>query len=323
MNITHKRCLAERARNIPLYLHAYAFHLNMRYERILPGDLLDLARQHHLQGVKIHVEDGESQSLRMMSDRQLLDFRKKAADYALDIHIETSASDKETLDEAIRLALATGASSVRFYPRYEGYLKDVMEKISKDIKYLSQFDDCGLSFTIEQHEDLKGEELVSLVEHSGMKNLSILFDFGNMINANEKPLDALKVMAPYITQVHVKDAKIIKDGSGWAHEACRSGHGDLPMEEMLRVLLLLGEDRPQVIAFGLEEEVDYFAPAFRFDDEGENPWIPWRSASFTPLPGKDKVDQRLALESEHAIEQINYIRNICASFINEELSCYK
>lgn len=33
----NKELLAERARNIPLYLHAYAFHLNMRYERVLPG----------------------------------------------------------------------------------------------------------------------------------------------------------------------------------------------------------------------------------------------------------------------------------------------
>ena len=41
----NKELLAERARNIPLYLHAYAFHLNMRYERVLPGDLLDIAYQ--------------------------------------------------------------------------------------------------------------------------------------------------------------------------------------------------------------------------------------------------------------------------------------
>ncbi|MDA8477756.1 sugar phosphate isomerase/epimerase [Citrobacter sp. Awk 4] len=317
MKTTERVCLAERASNIPLYLHAYAFHLNMRYERILPGDLLDIAHQHQLQGVKIHVEDGETQALQMLSDHQLFDFRKKAEDYGLDVNIETSASDKKTLDDAIRIAHATGASSVRFYPRYEGHLQDVMEKIALDIQYLSQFDDCGLTFTIEQHEDLKGEELVSLVKQSGMKNLSILFDFGNMINANEKPLDALKVMAPYITQVHVKDAKIIQDGAGWAHEACRSGHGDLPMEEMLKALLLLGEDKPQVISFGLEEEVDYFAPAFRFDDEGDNPWIPWRTASYTPLPDADKVDERLALEAEHAIEQIHYVRNICNKFINE------
>ena len=29
-----------RVDNLPLYLHAYAYHLNMRLERILPNDLL-------------------------------------------------------------------------------------------------------------------------------------------------------------------------------------------------------------------------------------------------------------------------------------------
>lgn len=316
MENSEKKRLAERAINIPLYLHAYAFHLNMRYERILPGDLLDIAHQQKLLGVKIHVEDGETQSLQNINDQQLQNFKEKAQGYKLDIHIETSASDKATLDDAIRIARATGATSVRFYPRYEGYLNEVLDKIAGDIAYLSQFDDCGLSFTIEQHEDLQSHELVTLVKNSGMKNLSILFDFGNMINANEQPLAALEVMSPLITQVHIKDARCLKEGKGWGHEACRTGQGDLPIEEMLKRLLLLGEDSPQVTSFGLEEEVEYYAPAFRFDDEGNNPWIPWRNASYTPLPDSALVDARLAEEKEHALSQIHFIRNLCDKFIN-------
>lgn len=49
---------------MPLYLHAYAFHLNMRKERILPDDLLEIAKKHHLTGAKIHVEDGETKALK-------------------------------------------------------------------------------------------------------------------------------------------------------------------------------------------------------------------------------------------------------------------
>lgn len=78
MGKCNQELLAERARNIPLYLHAYAFHLNMRYERVLPGDLLDIAHQQKLKGVKIHVEDGESQSLQKLNDQQLHDFKEKA-----------------------------------------------------------------------------------------------------------------------------------------------------------------------------------------------------------------------------------------------------
>ena len=84
MGKCNQELLAERARNIPLYLHAYAFHLNMRYERVLPGDLLDIAHQQQLKGVKIHVEDGESQSLQKLNDRQLHDFTDKAKKYNLE-----------------------------------------------------------------------------------------------------------------------------------------------------------------------------------------------------------------------------------------------
>ncbi|MFB2828401.1 sugar phosphate isomerase/epimerase family protein [Aeromonas jandaei] len=303
--------LVDRAKNIPLYLHAYAFHLNMRHERMGPQDLLDIAHQQKLRGVKIHVEDGESQSLQAINDDELASFKKKAEQYRLDVHIETSASDKETLDDAIRIARATGATSVRFYPRYEGFLEDVLNKVAEDIKYLSKFDGCGLTFTIEQHEDLKSHEIVALVQNSGMKNLSILFDFANMINANEDPIEALDIMAPYITQVHIKDARRIKDGEGWAHEACCTGKGDLPIREMLNKLLLLGRDHPQVISFGLEEEVDYYAPAFRFNNEGHNPWIPWRTASYSPLPDEDQIDRRLKLEKDDALAQITYVKKIC------------
>ena len=50
--MTGNTIILERAKCIPLYLHAYAFHLNMRYERILPCDLLEIAHQQKLHGSK-------------------------------------------------------------------------------------------------------------------------------------------------------------------------------------------------------------------------------------------------------------------------------
>lgn len=49
-----------------------------------------------------------------MADKELSAFGDKARRLNLDIHIETSASDKASIDEAVAIALKTGASSVRF-----------------------------------------------------------------------------------------------------------------------------------------------------------------------------------------------------------------
>ncbi|MFB0711401.1 sugar phosphate isomerase/epimerase family protein [Buttiauxella noackiae] len=309
--------IVERVADLPLYLHAYAFHLNMRMEKILPEDLLNIASKQHLKGVKIHVVDGESQSLRHANDERLARFAAKAHQLELDVHIETSASDAATIDEAVQIALKSGATSVRFYPRYEGTLSDVMETIAKDIQYIkAQYQHSGLTFTLEQHEDLQSHELVQLVQQADFPQLSLLFDFANMINANEEPLDALAVMGNEITQVHIKDALITHEGEGRGHTACISGQGELPFKELLLQLICLGENKPQVTAFGLEEEVDYYAPAFRFTDEDSNPWIPLREMSETPLPTYG-LDERLNKEIVDAINQIRYVRNILSD-INKD-----
>ena len=73
MTINNARKILQRVDTLPLYLHAYAFHLNMRLERVLPADLLDIASENNLRGVKIHVLDGERFSLgNMGNDSNLL-----------------------------------------------------------------------------------------------------------------------------------------------------------------------------------------------------------------------------------------------------------
>ncbi len=90
-------------------------------------------------------------------------------------------------------------------------------------------------------------------------------------------------MAPHITHVDIKDAFIVKEQGGLVIKPvfqvrviCRSKRYYAPHPP--------GDDEPQVTAYGLEEEVDYYAPAFRFEDEDDNPWIPYRQMSETPLP---------------------------------------
>ncbi|MGL4194955.1 MAG: hypothetical protein ACRCR0_06590, partial [Edwardsiella piscicida] len=189
--------IVARADTLPLYLHAYAYHLNMRLERILPEDLLEIAHRQGLHGVKVHVLDGESRSLAHASAERLTRFGAAARRLGLDIHIETSASDSDALAQAIAIAEGCGASSVRFYPRYEGALSQVLSQIRADIQTLRQHHrHSGLRFTLEQHEDLKSHELAALIAESDFPALSLLFDFANMINANEEPLPALRAMAP-------------------------------------------------------------------------------------------------------------------------------
>ncbi|UTW13170.1 sugar phosphate isomerase/epimerase family protein [Marinobacterium rhizophilum] len=305
------RRLIERSGRIPLFAHAYAFHLNFRCNRIGVEELLHFAGDHRLQGIKIHLDDGESLSLRHCDDGRLAALQLLAQRQGLEVHLEVSSTDSAELREAVRIARLLAATSIRCYPRYAGRVSEIMAWTVRDLGLLSTLDPHGqFRFTLEQHEDLKGDELVRIVEAVGNPNLKLLFDFANMLNAWEQPLDALRRMAPHISDVHIKDARVVSERGGWGHRACRSGDGELPMARLLLELLLLGDDEPQVLAYGLEEEVDYYAPPLRFAAEAPDPWIPYRAFSETELAPAADLEGLLARELQDARDQLDHVRGL-------------
>ncbi len=302
--------LARRARTAPLFAHAYAFHLNFRFGGMVPTDLLAHAAAQGLVGVQIHVEDGEAASLAAMDGADLAVFGAEARRLGLAVHVETSSTEAWDLARTVAIAHAVGAAAMRCYPRHEGRLSTVIARTIENLRGLATLDpDARLRVTLEQHEDLTSAELIHILKAVDNPRLGLLFDFGNMVNAGEMPLAALQLQAPWVREVHVKDCLVMPDRGGWAHRACRSGEGHLPMQALLVELLLLGDEAPQVLAFGLEEEEDYYAPALRFPDEGVDPHIPARSASFTD-PGPGDLAARLQLEREAALRQLRIVRDM-------------
>lgn len=300
--------LATRARSAPLYAHAYAFHLNFRFGGMVPADLLAYAAAHGLAGVQIHIEDGEGASLAAMPVDALKAFGADARQRGLAVHVETSSTAPNDLARTVAIAQAVGAGAMRCYPRYAGRVSTIIARTIEDLRGLETLDPGGrLRFTVEQHEDLTSAELIQILEAVGNPRLGLLFDFGNMVNAGETPLAALARQASWVREVHVKDCLVVPDRGGWAHRACQSDEGHLPMRALLVELLLLGAEAPQVVAFGLEEEEDYFAPAMRMPGDDVDPVIPARSASFTD-PGTGDLAARLQRERDAALRQLRVVR---------------
>jgi len=137
-----------------------------------------------------------------------------------------------------------------------------------------------------------------------------------MINACEQPLQALQALAPHIRQVNMKGVRVVPEKNGFGHYGVLQGSAedDLPNARMLFELLMLGEDTPQVMAFILEQENHYIAPAFRQADEEEDPFISYREMSQTSLPQGFTMEQMMAEEERWAINQIAYVRGLLQEF---------
>lgn len=307
------RKLIERIDSARLFAHAYTMLGNFTYGTYHPCDLLDHAYRHELDGVCIHLLDGEERSLSQMSEPQLREVAAHANRLGLDIHLEISSSERADVDEVVRIAKVMSVEHIRVYSRYEGLLSEVMKRVEADMRYLTELADRhDLHFYFEQHEELKSTEIAALLNAVGHPRLHALFDFGNMLNACETPMDALRQMAPHIRQVHMKGVRILNEGNGFGHRGVLQGgpDDDLPGARMLFELLMLGEAAPQIVAFALEQENHYYAPMFRQKDEGADPFIPYRTMSETGIPGGLTKEMLLEQEPRWAFNQIRYTRSL-------------
>ncbi|WP_208604141.1 sugar phosphate isomerase/epimerase family protein [Burkholderia diffusa] len=305
--------LLDRLDKVRLFGHAYPLLTNLTHGRYRPIDLLDFAWRHELDGMCIHVLDGDVNSLARMPDDGLRAVAERAQTLGLALHLELSSTARADVDEAARIAEVMGVHDLRVYSRYEGRLSSVMTKIEADLRYVAQLAErFDLHVDFEQHEELKSAEIAALLRRVNHPRINALFDFGNMINACEQPLSALRNLAPHIRQVHMKGVRVVPEVGGFGHYGVLQGSADdeLPGARMLFELLMLGEDAPQVTAFILEQENHYPAPAFRMRDEEVDPFIPYREMSDTPLPAGFTVEQMMDGEERWAIDQIVYVRSV-------------
>lgn len=308
--------LLARTANVPFFAHSYSFYHNMIHG-FTPANLVRFAYENDLHGVCLHISDGEAACVRKMGGKQLDDLRRQLEELGVALHLEISSTDKAEVETVIACARALGVKNIRFYARHQGPLSRVIELVHADLAYACErANQLDLHFDYEQHEDLRAAEIAGILERIGDPRMNALFDYSNSLNAYEEPLAALHILAPFIRQVHIKGARKTIEAHGWGQIGVPQGapEDELPGARMLHDLLLLGEEARQVICFALEQEVDYYAPAFRGPREAADPVIAYREPSETPVDRSKSTARLLADERRWAIQQIAWNRGLVAQF---------
>lgn len=305
--------LLRRLEHVPFFAHSYSFILNMDHGAFLPADLVEFAYRNGLDGLCLHINDGDAASVAMMTPAERADFRQLLADLNLRLHLEISSTERHEVDLVARIAGQLGVTNIRFYARHEGRLSEVLEMVYRDLSYATELANArNLCFDYEQHEDLRAAEIADVMQRIGDPRLNVLFDYTNSWNAYEEPLDALRILSPWIRQAHLKGGRRTVSAAGWGQVGVPQGapEDELPSALLLHELLMLGEDRLQVIAFALEQEAGYVAPPFRGPSDEADPIIAAREPSQTLIAADASLDDRLADEMRWAEEQVSVNRRI-------------
>jgi sugar phosphate isomerase/epimerase len=305
------RRLVARCADVPLFAHSYPFILNMDHAGYSPADLAEFAYANELKGLCLHINDGADRSVSRMSRAEREAFRRLLEGLDLRLHLEISSTERDKVQLAADLAGELGVENIRCYARRTGRLSAVLEAVYGDLCHAAELANArGLHFDYEQHEDLRAAEIAGLIERVGDRRLNVLFDYTNSWNAHEEPLDALRILKPWIRQVHIKGGRRTTSARGWGQVGVPQGSAEdeLPGALLLYELLMLGDERPQVIAFALENEVGYLAPPFRGPHDPPDPLIAAREPSQTLLDPSIPLDRQLRQERRWAQQQVRVNR---------------
>jgi sugar phosphate isomerase/epimerase len=93
--------------------------------------------------------------------------------------------------------------------------------------------DVGVGLALEPHDlHVRSSAMAPILEAVASDHVGVIWDVGNAWAIGEGPEEGLRVLAPWITYVQLKDGRGIHDS--W--QLCGLGEGDVPLERAIRAL---------------------------------------------------------------------------------------
>jgi sugar phosphate isomerase/epimerase len=195
--------------------------------------IADMLRATAARGIRL-FQICDDERVAALDDSGLRELRALADDLGIELELGTRGVDPAHLARYLELARALRAPLVRsMVPREVGALG--AEPLLRTA--IPAYEDAGVVVALETYEQLPTRDLVALVETAASTALGICLDPANCVAALEHPADVVAMCAPYVRDVHVKDAVFSRrDGwVGFGYSGAAAGTGQIPLEAVLAV----------------------------------------------------------------------------------------
>ena len=161
---------------------------------------------------------------------------------------ENLANFKENISVAKELGLKLITFHAGFLPHEAS--DPAFAKLMDRIRQIGElFGEHGLDLGFETGQET-ADTLKDFLDQLGLPNVGVNFDPANMILYDKgDPIDALKTLAPYLKQCHIKDANRTTQPGEWGEEV-QTGTGQVDWKAFLSALDGLGYDD----VFAIERE---------------------------------------------------------------------
>lgn len=217
--------------------------------------ILERTREYGYQGLELRGVEGEMDLTRArpFTPANLAATKRELADRGLPVCcLDTSVRLHETdasasLDEGRRhidLAAELGSPHVRVFGDRipEGEPREsVLERVASGLIALGQHaEGTGVQVLLESHGDFsRSEDLAETLARAQHPNVGVLWDVHHPFRFQGEPVsETYNRLREWIRHTHLKDSRATPEGPRY----CLVGQGDVPLEEVLRLLREGGYD---------------------------------------------------------------------------------
>jgi sugar phosphate isomerase/epimerase len=161
----------------------------------------------------------------------------------LEVSLGTGGSDPDHMKEMIDLCSRLGHSVFRTFIG-----KGITEEKIDNLKSAAEFaEKKGVVIAVENHQDLKAEELLTVIQEADCRGLGICLDTGNALGVGEDPVYTVRKLAPHIYTTHIKDYAVKQKDNGYVFWSVPVGSGSCSVHEQLDIVFAespLGKEVP-------------------------------------------------------------------------------
>ncbi len=238
--------------NLGIVIHSYAVRAGGE-KAAFTAPLAFLEHAHTLGAAGIQVGFG------MLDDAGAARLRDRAREFGMYVEgivrLPRDASDQGRFHNEIRAAHTARAEIVRTVlldgrryevfdtkAKFQAFLDEARRRLDLALETLIDGFGGGVQLAIENHKDLRADQLVRLLEPLKLSKVGVCLDTGNSIALLEDPYEVVETLAPWTITTHFKDMGVEEYEDGFMLSEVPLGTGFLDLK---RIVGLIRKARPE------------------------------------------------------------------------------
>jgi sugar phosphate isomerase/epimerase len=190
------------------------------------------------------VQIADDPLLDRMSDAELSSLRGAANRCRLDLELGTRGIDPDQLRRYLHVAVRLQAPLVRVIIETKNANASTDEVVAQLRQVVPDYARAKVSLAIENHDRFPAAQLAEIVERLDTPYVGICLDTANSIGCAEGLDTLLRILGPWVVNVHVKDIRVQRPAHlrGFVVEGCPAGQGRIDIPGVLKELRTRGRD---------------------------------------------------------------------------------